>query len=764
VTRKKYESTLENDFDEELHILSSLRCLKHPNIIKLITAYTKGQSYNFLLPVADGDLADFLFSKYQPPYFQSGDEILASLWGLSSAVEAVHEYFADDFNVRQIGCHYDIKPGNILCQSGRFLLSDFGLSRLRPEEDGSRSLFKQGEGCYLAPECEPSDRDFKPGRIGRASDIWSFGCVLAEILAYLSACPGERHARMVKFHEDRKIKLGPFICYHFHGVDGINPAVTEFLDGFSAQSSSPETFRSLALLIREILQFDPELRPKAPLITRRLFHMSQRVTFKAICSTLECRLRSMDLGLLIELERLKIWGDAVGLTSETYQVQDSTWCANSHSHREYQSMQDILQQCLAEANFIADQLDRNSNPPYRLSYHLQKLQDILWDMQPIPVLQYMTSRLEEQILDKGNTTVLQEAQISFLESTVGDLSERRVDYQRVAHLATMKEIASSIIQQGSSNQDLSVDKLSFRPPVTELHRYFLKTAEDTGRRVLIEIIEYKEAVISRVNELVERVNSIASLRSRGTIKDVFPVLECKGYYHDASHFNFGVVYELPQFAENTDPLNLVQVIDNTKSRLYQPSLTMRFKLASTLVSHVLSFHRGGWLHKNICAFNIIFFPKVFKTLAESFSSPYFIGFNHSRLNDENAFSVLAGPEEDYQHPVYLRNSEKYSDDPKNPIRRFRQEFDYYSVGLVLLEIALWKPLNKIIGNILGSPENVQAQLLKSHISLVKAYMGDCYGEAVKSCLSCYVADERSPEEVREEFNSKVVTPLSQCSL
>jgi hypothetical protein len=242
------------------------------------------------------------------------------------------------------------------------------------------------------------------------------------------------------------------------------------------------------------------------------------------------------------------------------------------------------------------------------------------------------------------------------------------------------------------------------------------------------------------------------------------VLEWKGYYHDPSDFHFGVVYELPRLAKDTDPRNLLQVIHDTKSRTDQPSLTAKFKLASTLVLHVFSFHTGRWLHKNICAFNIIFFPNAFDTLAESFSSPYFIGLNHSRRNDENAFSNLAGPEAEYQHPVYLRNARKFSDDPQNPVRHYRQEFDYYSVGLVLLEIALWQPLKRITAKIDGSPEKVQKELLGSQIPLVKAYMGDRYGEAVKYCLSLDVDNERGLEVVRDEFHIKVVTPLCQCSL
>ena len=345
-----------------------------------------------------------------------------------------------------------------------------------------------------------------------------------------------------------------------------------------------------------------------------------------------------------------------------------------------------------------------------------------------------------------------------------DLKDQKAGHQRIALLAKMQDVASSIIEQNSSRQDLSVDRLSLIRPITHFHHHTLKTSERTGQRVLIEYLDYKGAVVARVNEILERVNAIASLRNQGIMRDIFPVLKCQGYYHEPSLSHFGIVYELPRFAKNTDPLNLIQIIRRTKSKPDQPSLTVKFKLASTLVQHVLSFHKGGWLHKGICSFTIAFFPKVSNNLADSFSSPYFIGFNHSRINDDKAFSNLAGPEADYQHPAYLRNAEKFSDDPQNPTHRYRQEFDYYSVGLVLLEIALWQSLKHITGAKPGSPENVQAELLSSQIPVVRACMGDRYSQSIQYCLSCDVMIKRTLENAREEFYTRVINPLSQCLL
>ena len=73
-------------------------------------------------------------------------------------------------------------------------------------------------------------------------------------------------------------------------------------------------------------------------------------------------------------------------------------------------------------------------------------------------------------------------------------------------------------------------------------------------------------------------------------------------------------------------------------------------------------------------------------------SPYLVGFDHGREDNEMAFTT--GPSRDrrqmpYQYPVYRKNF---------PEIRFQLEFDYYSVGLVLLEIRLWTSLERLVSS------------------------------------------------------------------
>ena len=761
------KETLAQDFAHELHILSSLRQLEHSNIINLVTSYTKGETYNFLFPVANGDLTDLLWSEeIILPGFQTSDEIISSLWGLSSALESMHDFNLRDFKMRQIGCHFDIQPRNILCLNGKLVLSDFGLSRLVPEENGSRSLFKRGEGSYIAPECEPSDRDFEPGKIGRASDVWSLGCILLEVLVYVAGGVSNGPRMVRQFWEERKIQLGPMICHHFHGINEVNPAVVKRLGELASNQSSP--IKSLASLVEIMLQFHEGKRPKTPYVTLQLFKISQQEVFSEMCRTLGRCLDTKSLDLELEFERLKIWGKYAGLNSNSANAPKTAWFTGKHSVTEYENLQKLLDRCSIEIDSIAPQLKKESRGSDRLSDHLARLLDELWDMKPEPERKKMTGELEEAIMRKPYNNDLRDFQgspeylnIASSEDAQGDVSPR-LDYRRIQNLRTVKEILSAANPENSASVDLVMRASSFTGPQKTLHRHSLLTRQETGERVLAEKLTYEGHWSSRVGELVDRVRSIASLRNRGIIKETFPVLQCVGFYNMSHRSSFSIVYNLPAIARNTDPLPLHQVFKETKARVNQPSLTQKFKLASILVSHVLNFHRGGWLHKSISSFNIIYFPSAFRTITESLSSPFFIGFNHSRYNDEKNCSGLMDIDADYHHPVYQQSARASPSSSANAVQRFCQQFDYYSVGMVLIEIAFWNSLDKVIKTTDVTPEEVRQNLLKEQMGVFRAYMGDAYAEAIRYCLDCYNGTDRDAEEVRNEFNDKVVSLISQC--
>ncbi|KAL8673355.1 MAG: hypothetical protein Q9168_002234 [Polycauliona sp. 1 TL-2023] len=248
----------------EHQIMSYLHHLQHPNILPLLTSYTYNGVPNFLLPLAEGgDLEKLLNERHRPKDFAEDTRFYDAVSGLTSALETLHEYKSDVLGTRMIGYHHDLKPRNVLVSEARFLLSDFGLSKLKTGED-SRTPFKQGQGHYLAPECEDLDHDFSKGVISRASDVWSLGCILLEVFVFMVG-GGEAVA---EFRERRATKKGFFTTRAFFCGESLNPEVERIV--LHLANSDDAIVRKAAALIRHILIIDYTKRLKASEIALRL--------------------------------------------------------------------------------------------------------------------------------------------------------------------------------------------------------------------------------------------------------------------------------------------------------------------------------------------------------------------------------------------------------------------------------------------------------------------------------------------------------------
>jgi len=234
-------------------------------------------------------------------------------------------------------------------------------------------------------------------------------------------------------------------------------------------------------------------------------------------------------------------------------------------------------------------------------------------------------------------------------------------------------------------------------------------------------------------ELFIRVEAIAELLNSDSKPAEFRVLHCSGFYHEPSRHGFGLVYDFPSLdntaPESIKPLTLADVLEDRRSRGERPLLEDRLKLARELANTVLEFHKVRWLHKNISAYNVVFFNPPSTSLADSIRSPYVVGFSHSRPHEPSVFTE--GPAQDpklldYQHPRYLKAK-----------RGFRPEFDYHSLGLVLLEIGMWASLRALTSTKemrCLSPEELLEAHLKKGVPVLGHLVGAGYRDAVSTCL------------------------------
>lgn len=106
--------------------------------------------------------------------------------------------------------------------------------------------------------------------------------------------------------------------------------------------------------------------------------------------------------------------------------------------------------------------------------------------------------------------------------------------------------------------------------------------------------------------------------------------------------------------------------------------------------------------------------------------------------------------------------------------RFGIRHDMYSLGVVLLELAMWRHIQHIndpnlqkLTNARGQafdPRKLQEKLVELVDWSLAGLTGTKYAEAVLCCLQDTITDQRSEREMRELFYERVLQPLKQIIL
>ncbi|SCV28697.1 uncharacterized protein FFB14_01915 [Fusarium fujikuroi] len=177
-----------SEYDNEVEGLQRFNGVGHRHIIQLMATFELHDRYHMMLPWASCNLYEFWKSD---PFQKTGNRDLdvirwmsTQILGLLSAIDAIH----NPQGVQFYGRHGDIKPENILWfeldndPHGLLVLADFGLTKFHRER--SRSWTKNTNVGYTYTYAPP-EIDILEQFMSRSSDIWSFGCVLLEMVCWL---------------------------------------------------------------------------------------------------------------------------------------------------------------------------------------------------------------------------------------------------------------------------------------------------------------------------------------------------------------------------------------------------------------------------------------------------------------------------------------------------------------------------------------------------------------------------------------------------
>jgi hypothetical protein len=245
----------------------------------------------------------------------------------------------------------------------------------------------------------------------------------------------------------------------------------------------------------------------------------------------------------------------------------------------------------------------------------------------------------------------------------------------------------------------------------------------------------------------DRVRKLVALLQVDDKPAQFRTPKCLGFFEDDKDEvdRFGLIYEIPKLeAASTTPLSLFELFNIVE----RPSLSDRITLAHSISECLMYLHSVNWLHKGFRSDNIVFFRAP--NMDIEYDSPIIAGFEYARpdLPDAGTEAIrLHTPYDIYRHPDSLRG----------PYAGSKRSYDIYGLGIVLVEISCWQPIQEILEISLDQVAalaellKVRERLLsKKYLDIVGANSGSRYREVVRTCLSGGIALGIAPNAIESD--------------
>ncbi|KAL8834146.1 MAG: hypothetical protein Q9170_003893 [Blastenia crenularia] len=349
--------------------------------------------------------------------------------------------------------------------------------------------------------------------------------------------------------------------------------------------------------------------------------------------------------------------------------------------------------------------------------------------------------------------------------------------EELENLARFKSLYSSLLKNDSSrtsNIRVAPSKIRFCPQATEQQnhpRVLYLSDGDEEREAWINWQSMDTGNDDPETTSMSRIEELAILLMAPKPEE-FCIPTCLGFSilrYGKGNARPALIFENPP---GIDPLVRPVSLLNALEEYPKPNLTHRMALAHKIAQCLLYLHAVNWLHKALRSSNILFFPSPNAEL--DVRSPYVTGYDNSRRSrfDEATTQVSRiGLLELYRHPDTQRDG---------PMLSYRKTFDIYSLGLVLVEIALWEPMVSIMGiqdtmdRSCKATLGVRERWLASEprlLDLLRAEAGEKYAGAVQTCLKgrdAFGIETKDVETsadtgtiVQRGFNAMVVRPLAE---
>jgi serine/threonine protein kinase len=225
-----------------------MRQVNHQHCVRFLGSYTDVDHVNILSsPVADMDLATLLD---RPIHMKEREMLYRGFGCLCGAIQYLHQN-----NIR----HEDLKPQNVLIHGDNILLTDFGFSLNFSGDSVSTTTGRPSAWTirYSAPEV----LDFEPRN--RATDIWSLGCILLEMVFGF-------YGTSLRDLKERWKTIGNGQCSYARNQDAVEARFNDLLVQPPDLYVGTLKVKHLSVFVRMMLEKDRLQRPSAQQIVDRL--------------------------------------------------------------------------------------------------------------------------------------------------------------------------------------------------------------------------------------------------------------------------------------------------------------------------------------------------------------------------------------------------------------------------------------------------------------------------------------------------------------
>ncbi|ERF73113.1 hypothetical protein EPUS_09187 [Endocarpon pusillum Z07020] len=305
-------------------------------------------------------------------------------------------------------------------------------------------------------------------------------------------------------------------------------------------------------------------------------------------------------------------------------------------------------------------------------------------------------------------------------------------------------------------------------------RMFATLGQET---ILVEFKPHKSTLAGQELSIFEsEVTKLVKLLSCAEAP-LCRILRAAGYFHQSSRSCFAYLYQFPKnvsvSADAISPCTLLDLICTTRpsprtgssqTELLPPqhALEERFEFARKIACAVMYVHMMQYVHKSIRTSNIVVLSqKAAATTPETgcfperLGEPFLCGFETAR--QDKATSDQRG-DAHWRYNIY-RHPKRQG---LHPQERYTMNHDIYSLGVVLLELGVWRPLLSTgLAKLKDSTdEEVAAAKVKDYLKKMAKerlpiVMGTKYCETVLFCLDVEGDGQIGSSTVIEEVLRKL---------